>query len=420
VIGPRALALAAVLAVVPASALAGARDEPPAAWKLRKPITLPSLVGPAFVEVMLDADVYREASATLADLRIRAGNGAEVGYVLRRHESTVEPRTRDFRLLDLVTTPGAETRLSLDLGRAPGVHSRVRLTVADEAKNFRVPVRVETGADGRRWQVARAAGFIYAVEGESRAADTSVSYPPSTARWVRVTVGPAQGRPLPVKGAAVVFEAPSERQEEPVAATLVGRSEDAERRSSVLVLDLGRRPVNLVELDVADRNFHRVVTIEASDDRRQWRWVGSCAISAIETARVRERLTSTRFPDTRARYVRLRIENLDDRPLRVSGVRLAGVRRGLVFEAVPGHQYVLDYGHPRAPAPRYDVTRALPYLAGERLPVATLGAAAPLPPPAPAPWLEAQPFLLWGAMAVAVLALGLVLFRLARQIRASA
>jgi hypothetical protein len=416
-----ALALAAVLAGVPAAALAGKGGPAPAVWKLSKPVALPALAGLGFVEIMLDADVYREAATSLADLRLRDGNGAEISYVLRRHEWTPAPRSVELRLLDLVTLPTGQTRFSLDLGQAPSVHDRVRIAVADDARNFRVPVNVETSADGRRWGVARAAGFIYAVEGETRAIDTSVTYPPSTARWMRVTVGPTQGRPLPVQGVWVVFEGRVEREEEPVPATIVERKEDAERQSTVLVLDLGgRRPVDRVELDVADRNFHRVVTIEASDDGRQWRWAGSCAISGLETGTLRERQTSARIHETWARSLRLRILNLDDRPLRVAGVRVAGVRRGLVFEAVPGQQYVLDYGNARAPAPRYDLKRALPHLAGERLPAATLGPASLLPLPPAAPWLEAQPLLLGAAMALAVLVLGLVLVRLARQFRASA
>jgi len=167
-----------------------------------------------------------------ADLRIRDGAGAEVGYAVRRHDRGPAPRVAAVRVLDLVTLPSRETRFSLDVGRAPGVHSGVRLTIPERVKNFRVPARVETSADGRRWQVARAAGFIYVVEGESRAADTSVSYPPSTARWVRVTVGPAGGQPLPVEGAAVVFAAPVERHEETAAASIVERTEDVNRKST--------------------------------------------------------------------------------------------------------------------------------------------------------------------------------------------
>lgn len=229
-----AVALALVLAAGAAAAAGQPRDDAPAVWKFRKPIVLPALSGSAFVEVMLDADVYGAAAPDLRDLRVHNQAGAEVGYLLRRHEQPPSRQTRDVPLRDPVTVAGEQTRVSLDLGPRPALHNRVRLTVADDARNFRVPVRVETSSDGRSWQLARAGGFIYVVEGESRAADTSVSYPTSTARWLRVTVGPAHGRALPVNGAAVGFETPAERHQDPLASTLIEQAEDSTRKTTVL------------------------------------------------------------------------------------------------------------------------------------------------------------------------------------------
>jgi len=189
------------------------------------------------------------------------------------------------------------------------------------------------------------------------------------------------------------------------------------------VLDLGgRRPLDRIELDVTDRNFYRVVTVSASDDRTQWRWAGSAAVSALETPRGPDRETRLRLPETTTRYLRLTIHDLDDRPLEVTGVRVAGARRTVVFEAAAGREYVLDYGNPRATAPRYDVERTVSALGVVKFPRAAPGAPVPLPPPAPRtlpPWLDAQPVAMWAAMAVAVLALGVLLFRLMRGVRAA-
>lgn len=410
-------------ALLLATATAAAAEAPPAApdaWAFRKPIAVPALAGPAFIEVTLDADVYRDAAPSLRDLRVREAGGAEVGYVVRRRESAAAESTRDARLHDLVTTPERAVRFVLEAGAGPVLHNRVRLTVGADATNFRVPVRVETADEAGRWQVAREAGFIYRVEADTRAADTSVSYPASGARRLRLTVGAADGRPLPVTGAALVVAAGAERWEEAVPAVLVERAEDAARRTTRLVLDLGgRRPVDRLELDVSDRNFHRVALIEAGDDRAQWRWVGSCSISAVDTGRIRERSTAARFPETTARYLRVSIENLDDRPLAITAARLFAVTRVLVFEAVPGHTYALEYGHPSAPAPRYDVRRIVDYLGGETLPAGVLGAAERVPAPArrASAWLESQPVVMWVTMGLAVLALAGLLWRMARGVR---
>ena len=417
-----ALALLLLLGA-PAGAAAQAPPRAPEVWAFRRPITPPPLTQPGFVEVALDADVYRDATVSLGDLRVREPGGADVAYVVRRRESSAAESTREARMQDLVTTPERATRFVLDAGSGRILHNRVRLAIGAGATNFRVPVRVETADEAGRWQVAREAGFIYRVEADTRAADTSVSYPTSTARWLRLTVGPAHGRPLPVTGARLVVATPAERREEAVPATLAAREEDSARRTTRLLVDLGgRRPVDRLELDVSDRNFHRVVLIEAGDDRTHWRWVGSCSISAVDTARVRERLTGTRFPETSARYFRVSIENLDDRPLGIMAVRLFAVPRTLVFNAVPGHRYVLEYGNPAAATPRYDLARTIAYLGDEALPGATLGPAQPLPTPTPrpSPWLDSQPVVMWATMAMAVVALGALLWRMARGVRYTA
>ena len=402
-----------LLAAAPAAA------DTPETWTTRRAIVLPALGERAFVEVPLDAGVYAGATPGLGDLRVRERGGAEVGYVVRRHDREAVRTEREAGLLDLVVTPERETRFVLDLGPRPALHSGVRVRMGDKAGSFRVPVRVETSGDRATWDVARAAGFIYDVSGETRASDTTVSYPVSSARWLRVTLEPAFGAPLPVRGATVLFAGTGvEREDEAVPATIVERDRDGARKQSRVVLDLGsRRPFDRLELDVADRNFHRVVTVEAGDDRRQWRWAGSGAVSALDTPRVRERETRVRLPETSARYVRLTIHNQDDRPLETTGVRASAPRRSLVFEAVAGREYVLDYGNPRATAPHYDAERTVRALAGVRLTPATLGPPAPVPPPPRAPWLDAQPVVMWAAMAVAVLALGALLVRLARSVR---
>ncbi len=409
-----ALAIALVLA---ATGTAGARParEAPDAWAFRKPVTVPALAQPGFVELRLDADVMREATPTLTDLRLRDDTGGDVPYFVRRRERLVAPVARETPMLDLVTTRDGAVRFVLDAGVDRGPHSRVRLAVREQARNFRVPVRVEIADDGRAWRLVREAGFIYRVEGETKTADTSVSYPTTTARWLRLTIGAEKGQTLPLAGAAIVL-GDATREEDRIPAALVERDAESMRRTTRLVLDLrSRRPADRVELDVTEREFQRVVLVEAGDDRRTWRWVGSSAISAVDVAGIRERLTSVRFPETGARYLRLTIQHLDEPPLTVSGARVFAVKRALVFEAMPGRTYVLDYGNPGAAAPREDA-RALPFL-GDRLPTATLGATRPVPAPPSSPWIASQSLATWATTAMAGLALASLGWRMARGLR---
>jgi hypothetical protein len=290
----------------------------------------------------------------------------------------------------------------------------VRLAVRESARNFRLPVRVETAEDGRGWQIAREAGFVYRIEADTKTADTTVSYRPSRARFVRVTIGADHGRSLPLAGAALVIAAPATREEERVAATILSRDQETMRRTTRLVLDRrSRRPVDRSELDIAEREFRRVVLVESSDDRTRWRFIGSGAVSAVDRP-LRERATSVRFPETTARYLRLTIQNLAEPPLTVSGVRLFAVKRTLLFDAVPGRAYVLDYGHPTAPAPG-DAPLAI--TAEARGPAATLGAPHVVFAGGAGRPLASAPVAAWATAGTALLVFGSLLWRVARGVR---
>lgn len=410
----QAIAVALVLA---AAGAAGAKPGREAldAWAFRKPVSVPALSQPSFVELRLDADVTREAAPTLADLRLRDDTGVDVPYAVRRRERLASVVPRETAMLDLVTTREGAVRFVLDAGADRTAHSRVRLSIREQARNFRVPVRVETADDSRAWRLVREAGFIYRVEGETKTADTSVSYPSSTARWLRLTVGPEKGHALPLAGAAVVF-GDAGREEDRIPAGLVERDAESMRRTTRVVLDLkSRRPADRVELDVVERTFQRVVLVEAGDDRKTWRGVGSGAISAVDAGGVRERLSSVRFAPATARYLRLTVQNLDEQPLTVNGARVFAVKRALVFEATPGRTYVLDYGNPGAAPPRED-GRAVRFL-DDRLPTATLGATRPVPLPRSSSWIASQSFAMWATTAMAALALGSLGWRMARGVR---
>jgi hypothetical protein len=397
----------------PAAAAATDTPREPAVWAYRKPIAMPSLTRPTFVELRLDPDVLRDASPTLTDLRIRDAHGAEVPYAVRHPARPAPEPTREAMLLDPVATPDGGVRFLLDAGAARFAHNRLRLRIGDQVRSFRAPVRVEASEDRRGWQVLREAGFIYRIESGTRLAETAVAYPTSTARWLRVTVGAEKKRSLPFSGAALALAA-APPEEERLAATIVGRDEETMRRTTRVVVDVrARRPVERIDLDVSEPAFRRVVLIEVSDDRRTWRPAGSAGVSAVEAPGVRERLTTVRFPETVARYVRLTIQNLDDPPLTITSARAFAAKRTVVFEAAPGSAYVLDYGNPSAAAPRHD-ERALAALRGSRLPAATLASAQRVPTLPPSPWPGSPPLATWASLTTALVVLGSLLWRLAR------
>ena len=133
-------------------------------------------------------------------------------------------------------------------------------------------------------------------------------------------------------------------------------------------------PANGIELDIPQRNFHRRVSLEGSNDLTSWRIVqGEETLYDFDTPKFVGSDRSIRFGESRYRHYRITIANDDNPRLPVGGARASGFVRKLVFSADPAQSYRLYYGNPDVSAPSYDLERVFPYLVTEGLPVAALG-----------------------------------------------
>jgi hypothetical protein len=91
---------------------------------------------------------------------------------------------------------------------------------------------------------------------------------------------------------------------------------------STLSLDLGKvLPSNKLVLDTSSRNFKRRVEIEGSPDGRQWLVIKNNAYIFDFTGEQKVQLTELHYPESRYRYLRLKIWDQAETPLKIQGVR---------------------------------------------------------------------------------------------------
>ncbi len=125
-----------------------------------------------------------------------------------------------------------------------------------------------------------------------------------------------------------------------------------------------------------------------------------------------------RFAHTRAHAIVLEVEDRDDAPLELAEVR-ARYRPAHVYAAAAPGSYFLFVGAPGEAAPVYELERARETILSVRASDASLEALVPNPDYTVAAKLEdsgtALELGLWAAIALAVLVLGALTFRLARQ-----
>ena len=408
-------------------------------WHYTRAVTVPAAVGQeGLVELVLDREVFagsaRERESfpfavseaavpspyDLADLRLVRGMGQEVPYKLEVLRGQEQRSGLPAVLLQQTYLPGQHASLTADLRREGTLHNEVELHV--RSRNLRRTATVETSADAASWKVV-AQQDIYDFAIEQRlfsVTSTRIRYPESQARYIRVRVAETEGEPLEVPTIAVfrVQESPARKASYP---TTLSQREERDG-STLLTLDTGAQglPHSRVELGIAEGNFSREVTLEASSDGERWvPLAGGGIIFSYGTPQFVGREVTVAYRETAHRYLRLMVDNQDSPPLTISAATVTGDRARLVFLAEPGVEYRLYYGSAGARRPLYDLERLFPFLLSQELLQARLGPETTNPgflPPEP-PLTERYPWLLRVAVTVMAVLLLLLALGLIRQVR---
>ena len=406
-----------LLALIFAGTIAAA-DLPPGKWSTAREITFPADFKGGMVYLRLDQQAIAAESPT--DYRIVQRGAIEVPYqaFLENGEivSTVVP-SKVVHWAEMPPTGKPDIiQITLDLGPGKPAANAISLRLSGQdfqakAQVFRAKGPTEPGifyAEDTIYR--RGAGFE----------KTWVEFQPTAERYLRLNLQKDQGALPRVDSVEVLDRMRIARRLVEVPAKLA-RSEDRKRKETVLALDPGLRVRDLVEasFDVKDELFDRPVTIhvapEAPPAGQQPDYTGfSYGRLTRKLAAAPVILVLDTIP---ARLLRLVIDNGDDRPLDITGVKLWREQRGLMFSAQAGAKYELWYGWRNAPEPVYDLAKLPLTMPPDQLPQAALAAARSLPlaPPPPPPWSETHRALFWVILIAVVLLLLLVIVRAMRK-----
>lgn len=408
---------AALLALVVAATIAAA-DLPPGKWATAREITLPSGFEGGMVYLPLDAEA---ASADSTDeYRIVQGGAAEVPYRMLVENGEVLSRVVPSKVVQWSELPAGGKpdiiQVTLDLGPEKPAANAISLHFTGDKFQATAEVFEATGATNTG--VSRASGQIFRWGGGF--AQSWVEINRTAERYLRVALKKEQGALPKLDSVDVVYRVPIPRRlvEVPVKLT---RTEDRKQKETVLQLDPGLFVRDLAEasFEVRDERFDRSVSVEVAQDvplpGLKPVYIGfSYGRLTRELASAPVTLVLDTIP---ARLIRIVIENGDDRPLQIAGVKVWRGQRGLVFNAQAGAKYELWYGRKDAPEPVYDLAKLPLDVAPDQLPQAALAAvrALPLAPPPPPPWSETHRALFWAVLITVVVLLLLVIFRAMRK-----
>lgn len=142
-------------------------------------------------------------------------------------------------------------------------------------------------------------------------------------------------------------------------------SPDPDHRRTVVTFDTARQPLTALTLEIKESNFSRPVSVAGADiSGGPWMELVFEQINRIDAGKVHQQhLTFPLNSERRFRHYRIIIDNQDNPPLTVMGIRAKENVYEILFFPKAGSHYRLYYGGNGSVAPRYDtetVLRAIP------------------------------------------------------------
>ena len=151
---------------------------------------------------------------------------------------------------------------------------------------------------------------------------------------------------------------------------------DAERRLTVLAFAGDREPLIELILAIQESNFSRPVTVAGADSPQgPWTDLAAGRISRVDAGKVHQQALNIPLNgERRYRRYRVGIENQDNPPLTITGLRARRNLYEVIFFPKPGSRYRIYYGGRNAPLPVYDTEAVLQALPPGAAPAWTMGA----------------------------------------------
>jgi hypothetical protein len=383
-----AAAITGLLVILCASQPANADVPPPKArlvevGRYAHKAAIEGVAGPGDYAIPISAALYQKSQSEglFTDVRITDAEGREVPYVVESVPPTRIATDVEGRIFDAGTTGDGSYRASFELPENAEPHCEVRLQTSNPGAYLR-RTRIETGATANDLQQIASGGMIWSLYGEGGSgSSTTLSYPTSAARWVRITLLPDGDGPLvELQGARFsCLDRETLPPRERIRLTITGTRQDPEQNTTIVELDAGAEgvPIERLHLALGPGELVRRVQVRASSYKSAWPAVGYGLVHRVEGAP--EQL-SIDVREVRKRWLQLVFEDGANTPVEVTGVEGSFPARTLVFRAKSDGAHTLFVGDRAATAPSYDLVEVFARRMGElvRAP-AKLGAIEPNP-----------------------------------------
>jgi hypothetical protein len=388
----------------------------PAAWlnwlysREVKPTNASAL---GLVAILVPEDVYAHSANHLDDVRIVDDQGREVPFVMDVPRGETHTERRSVRTLEHSFVPEQFSQFVLDAGDNAQFHNAILVNTPES--DFITWAEVGVSDDARQWRIVCDRAPLFRFSQQNLQGTQTLHYSDSNARYIRLRIFDGAKR-FSISSVQVLYEVAS-REESVAVSVPVASVPSANSHESAWEADLpAELPANAVHFETSEPEFSRSVTIESSEDQKDWTPVGGGEIYRFRRDNVLREWLRVSFSGGWSAHWRVHVINGSNAPLAEAHITIHMTPRRLIFRAAPARRYLLLYGQSEAKKPEYDLARTIYVKDFATVPVATLGPeVVNVAYEDPRPWTERHPGALWIAVILAAGLLGVTALRSLRS-----
>lgn len=360
-----------------------------------------------FFNLEIDPKLYATMDPELRDLRIYSAE-EELGYTLLPFEPAETPSPGP--LLPEIINKGMireRNTYSFTLKMPPAKPGYMQIKL--DRPEYLVKARLSGSNDNKTWQSLKTQ-TLYGINGSyNKFYLDGIDY-----SYLKFEYDLLKNETLEVTEAVIAEGALPKKIETP---WKIKQSNDKKKKTTTVIIDLGfnNRVTQGVALVTDEDGFYRQAALAASNDQKTWKDV---AVSYFYRGQdYRDENLGFSYAPVNSRYLKITIENADNKPVVFQGAKIRLLPIRLLVKAPDAATFPLTlyWGNKKIEAPAYDVNRmlALSSFNINNLPLVTVtdvkqnaGFKEQLPP-----LTERLPWLMPAALGAAALLVGFILFR---------
>lgn len=340
-------------------------------WKYYKEINNTKEGLASFV---VDDEMFSGANGNLNDVRIIDDHGKETPYIIITSQRRSEKKSYEPRMINSSFNSEEGSSAILDFSsNNQGVN---RLIISTSIENFKAEVSVFGSDSMGNWNLLKDNLYIYDYNDERanfHSKNTTIVFPESMFRFLKIVISEESGKNVKIDS-VIGYKYEIESAREMIRRPSFQVVDEDEIKMTDVIIDLGLSglPVNKLQLSIDDKNFNRKVFVYSSDNQVSWKYVGKAYLFRYNTAKYWGENLTLNFNESKSRYLKVEIRNLDDQPLSVSAVHTFSLYREIAFQSESDKKYQVYFGKKHSTAPEYDLSTYFKYLDLENIKNVTL------------------------------------------------